>query len=202
MNLNEIEAVWRSSHNQPDPRQTERERSEFVATLRKRDRGFVVGMTLIFTWLVVITGRLLWILVSPDPVRDRIDLTREWAVIPFLLLPWIGAIVFVRQHRQRRYRHQEVTGSIVESLRALVDQSRGAEARMRSMLLLHLMGVPLLALCIAQIRAVGKARPHEVSSMIVVFALCIAVSTACLTWVLFSNRRETRRLQALLAAYR
>jgi len=202
MNLNEIEAVWRSSHNQPDPRQTERERSEFVATLRKRDRGFFVGMILIFTWLVVLTGRLLWVLVSPDPVRDRIDFTREWAVILFLLLPWIAAIVFVRQHRERQSRYQEYTGSIAESLRALVDQSRGAEARMRSMLLLHLVGVPLLALSIAQILAVGKARPQEVSSMIVVFALCIAVSTACLTWALFRNRRETRRLQALLAAYR
>ena len=73
---------------------------------------------------------------------------------------------------------------------------------MRYLLLLHLMGVPLLVLVIAQIRGVGKARPHEVSSRIVVFALCIAVSAGCLTRALFSKRRETRRLQALLAAYR
>lgn len=201
MSFNDIEQAWRSPHNQPTAAQLEQDRLKFTATLRRRDLGFYAGMTLVFGWLTVITGRLIWFLLWPDPAKDRIDFTREWAVVPFLMLPWLGAILFVRQHLRRRAQRPDCERSIADSLRALVEQSRLSVSRMKNMLRLHLIGAPLLALCIQQIYAVGKARPHEVVSMIVFMAAVITISVGCLAYALFRNRRETRRLEALLQSY-
>jgi len=73
--------------------------------------------------------------------------------------------------------------------------------RMKTILGLHLLGAPVLALCIYQIYAVGKARPHEVASMILVMAAVISISVGCLAFAWFRNDRETRRLEGLLQAY-
>ncbi len=201
MNLDDIEHAWHSPHNRPASDQLERDRLIFMNTLRRRNRGFMVGMTLVFVWLTWITVRLLWFLMWPDPAKDRIDFTREWAVVAFLMLPWLGAVFMVRQHRRLRTRHPGVNGSIADNLKALVNQSRGAEARLRSILLLHLVGIPLMALCVWQIRAVGKARPHELNSMVGLFVSVIAISVAGLAYSLYNARRERRRLEALVSGY-
>jgi len=201
MNFADLESVWRSPHNQPAPEQLEKIKMNFVETLRRRDRGFAVSMLLIFGWLTLITGRFAVFLLWPDPAKDQIDFTREWAIIPFLLLPWFGAILLVHQHLRRRAQHPNYERSIADSLRALVEQSRLSTKRMKTMLGLHLIGVPVLALCIHQIYEVGKARPHEVVSMILFMAAVISISVGCLTFAWFRSRRETHRLEAVLQAY-
>lgn len=200
MKFADIENAWRSPHNRPPAAQFEQDRLRFITTLRRRERRFYVGMTLVLTWLTLITGRLIWFLLWPDPAKDRIDFSREWAVVPFLVLPWLGAALLIRQHR-RSARHPDCDCSIADSLRLLIGQGRLSMARMTTLLWLHLIGAPLLALCIRQIYEAGKARPHEIRSMIVAMAAAVSISVGCLTFAWFSNRREARRLEALLQTY-
>jgi hypothetical protein len=201
MNPDDLNALWHSPQNEPAPARLESDRQRFLTTLRQRDRGFRVCMALVFGWLTVVTGRLVWVVVSPTPGRQPIDFTREWAVLLFLALPWLGAILLVRQHRHRSAWHPAAEPSISDSLRALVGQCRGATARVRTLLWLHVLGVPLLAVCLRQIIHAGKAQPHEIPSMIAFFACVVALSMGGLACELWRQRRETRRLERLLQDY-
>jgi hypothetical protein len=201
MNPDDLDALWRSPHNHPAPSRLDDDQARFRATLRRRGRGFRVVLALAVGWLTVVTVRLVWVVLWPAPGRDPIDLTREWAVVLFLALPWAGAILLLHRDRQRRARHPAADRSIVDSLRALIDQSRAAAARVRTILWLHALGVPLLALGIRQLIHAGKARPHEVVSMIGFFAGVVTLSVGCLAFEWWRQRREALRLERVLRDY-
>lgn len=200
MNWTDLETLWRSPHNQLPPPGWERQRNDFLQTYRRRDRGFKFGLALALCWLSLVTGRLFLLLVWPDPVHDRIDWSREWAVVPFLLLPWFGAIWLAYRY-WRRQQHPDYDGSIVASLRALLEQSRGAARRMQMVLGLHLLGVPLLAICLVQLQDVGKTTGNQLTSMIVFMAVVVILSMGGISLSWRAHQRETRRLEGLLLDY-
>jgi hypothetical protein len=151
-----------------------------------------------FTW---VTGRLVAFLIWPDPVQDRIDWSREWAVVPFLLLPWFGAVGMAVRYWRRRREHPDYDRSLAGSLRALLEQSRDSARRLRLMLGIHLVGVPLLALCLVQLQDVGKTTGNQLTSMIVFMAAVVIFSVGGISLSWRSQRREIRRLEGLLRDY-
>lgn len=200
MSMNDIENAWRSPRNQPTPEEIERERAKCLAKLRNRQRGFYVCMALVFTWLTIFTGAMIRHWLWPDAAKNAILFSREWAIVPLLALPWIAAIGFVIQYR-RRSRQVPASGSIADSLRALAAQARLSAGRKKTILWMHLVSTPLLALSVMQIYAAGKARPNEVASMALVFVVLVGTSVAALAYDLRRGRREIDRLESLVQEY-
>lgn len=200
MNWTELETLWRSPHNQPAAPDWDRQRRNVLQAYLRRDRGVRLCLALALFWLSLVTGRLVLFLLWPDPTHDRIDWSREWAVVPFLLLPWFGAVgIAVRYWRRRE--HPDYGQSLVAGLRALLEQSRNAARRLRLMLGMHLVGVPLLALCLVQLQDVGKTTGNQLTSMIVFMAAVVILSVGGISLSWRSHRREIRRLEGLLRDY-
>lgn len=199
MSINDIEDAWRSPKNQPSAEEMERDKARCLATLRKRERGFYVAMALIFAGLTAFTVALVRHWLWPDSPENAIRLGREWALLPLLALPWIGAVTFVRQYRRRGHTRPE--RSIAESVRALAEQARLSASRKQTMLWMHAISTPLLAVAVWQIYQAGKARPNELASMVLVFVVLVGTSVGCLAYDLVASRREVQRLQALVAQY-
>ena len=202
MNFDEIQKTWQSPHNRPSTDQLKRDKMKFISDLKRRNRGLVQGISLIFAAMTLLTGKIVFHLFWPNPSIDKIDLSREWAFVLLLALPWAGAIFFLRQYRCNKAKHPNYERSIADSLRALIDQNAASLSRKKTMFYMHAVGIPVLALCIFQIYNVGKARPHELASMVLVFSFAVAISLAGITYSLFRELAEQRRLEALLRAYK
>jgi hypothetical protein len=201
MNWTELETLWRSPNNQPANPDWDRQRRNVLQAYRRRDRGVQICLGLALFWFTWVTGRLVAFLIWPDPVKDRIDWSREWAVVPFLLLPWFGAVGMAVRYWRRRREHPDYDRSLAGSLRALLEQSRDSARRLRLMLGIHLVGVPLLALCLVQLQDVGKTTGNQLTSMIVFMAAVVIFSVGGISLSWRSQRREIRRLEGLLRDY-
>lgn len=201
MNWTELETLWRSPQNQPAPSDWDRQRRNVLQAYLRRDRGVRLCLALALLWLSLITGRLVWFLLWPDPTQDRIDWNREWAVVPFLLLPWFGAVGIAFRYWRRQREHPDYERSLAAGLRALLEQSRDAARRTRLMLGLHLVGIPLLALCLVQLQDVGKTTGNQLTSIIVFMAAVVTLSVGGISLAWRSHRREIRRLEGLLLDY-
>jgi hypothetical protein len=201
MDLGDLTRVWRSSHNQPSAAQLEEDTMQFTADLRRRHRGFVAFMAFVLAALVLTTGMILFHLIWPGPSDDAVDLTREWAIVPFFLLPWAAWIYFVVQYRRHRRRHPDYDASIRGSVQALLDENR--LARRRNVLIACLQAGFLLTLplIVRQLKAVGKAG----SEIDVMFVLVPAIFGAIMLGMLWNHRRtllpRKRELEALLKSY-
>ena len=157
----------------------------------------VVGAALVF-----ITGKVIVHLIWPSPTVDTIALTREWAVIPLLALPWFGWFLMVRQYRRHRALHPNYQNSISSSVRALLDENRLERTRYKIIACLQLLTVILMPLIVYQLRAVGKAGDEVLVPAFVIFP---AIILAIFLWSTVRYRRKLlprkRELEALLASY-
>ena len=200
MNFADIEQTWRSPPNRPDVGQLETEKMNVVQTLHRRDRGFAIGLTLIFSALIVITATIVRKeIVGTVPVMDY---GREWSVLLLLSLPWLGALWMVRRYRRQLAQQGDYTRSIAASVRALVAQNRFAQARARIILVLQAVCVPILALVIHQLQDVEKMRPHEAASAAALFGMVLTISFVGVWWNYARRLRpEQRRLETVLAGY-
>ena len=87
MNFADIEKTWRSAGNRPSAAQLEKQKMDLIDQLHRRRRASRGLLWLTAIPLVLVTGRLLLHMLWPDPTLDRLDLAREWVVVPFFLLP-------------------------------------------------------------------------------------------------------------------
>jgi len=198
MTFDDLVPVWRSSRNVPDPAQMERHKARIVSHLVKEYRQFLwhVGFTSAMT--IFLAGGF-WQYVRSG---GAFDLQREWASIVFLLLPIGVAVSFVRGFIRHRQQHPRYDLSIVEGLRALLDQNRLSRARLRVSMMVVTVAMALVPVVTYQLQLVGKQRPHETASMLVVFAGAYVASMAVQIWIY--RRRllpENARLQELLGSY-
>lgn len=201
MNFAEIQNAWQSPHNQPAAAELEKQKMELVQTLHRRDRGFVIGMTLIVAALVLMTGLIVRNqMIGGSP--DTIDFKREWSAIVFFGLPWFGAIWILLRYRRLLKQQGNYTGSIADSVSALLEQNRFAQAKTRLILILQAVSLPIIALVIYQLQAVDKMRPHEAISAAMLFGGAMLLALSCMLWELFRKLRpEQRRLEGLLTEY-
>jgi len=201
MDLGDLTRVWRSPHNQPSAAQLEEDKMKFTADLRRRHQGFVAFMACVLAALALTTGTILFHLIWPGPATDSVDLTREWAVIPFFVLPWIAWIYFVVQYRRHRDRHPDCDASIRASLQALLDENRLTRRRHVVIACLQAGFLVILPLIIGQLKAVGKAG----SEIDVMFVLVPVIFGAIMLGMLWNDRHallpRKLELEALLKSY-
>lgn len=153
--------------------------------------------------LVLITARLVLHALWPDPALDRLDLAREWVIVPFFLLPWIGWFLIWRSQRQHEARHGGYAQSIQASVAALLDQNRREGLRSRVVAALLLISLPLIGGVVWQLRAVGKVGDEILIPAFVIYPAYVALMVG---WISWEDARKTRprrkELEGLLSDYR
>lgn len=202
MSFAEIENVWRSPRNRPSAAELEKQKKEFVADLRHRRRRSLGLLCLTFLPLAFITGKLAAHVFWPDPRLDAVDLGREWGVLPFFALPWIGWFYLVRLHWRHHVEHAQDQRSIGASVAALLDENRAERTRCKAVGALLIASVVVLPLVVFQLRAVGKAGDEILLLAFVVYPAYVA---GVLVWLAFHHRRKLKprqhELETLLQAY-
>lgn len=202
MNFADLENTWRSPRNRPTAAEMETHKMKLNDDLRRRHRGFVLFMTCVFGGLLYPTTRLISHLVAPSPALDPINFSREWGFLLLLALPWSAAIYLVWQYRRHRVAHQNYERSIVESVRARLDENRLSRNRLKIASALHGVVLIILPLVVYQLRATGKAGDEILIPAFVLWPLIVAG----IGLALFYNYRrkllpQKRELETLLRSY-
>jgi hypothetical protein len=203
MNFADIEKTWQSAANRPAADQLEKQKMKIIDELRRSRRAQRGLLWVSAIPLVLITARLVLHALWPDPALDRLDLAREWVIVPFFLLPWIGWFLIWRSQRQHEARHGGYAQSIQASVTALLDQNRREGLRSRVVAALLLISLPLIGGVVWQLRAVGKVGDEI---LIPAFVIYPAYVTLMVGWISWEHARKTlprrKELEGLLADYR
>jgi hypothetical protein len=202
MNFDDIQKTWQSPHNRPSAAQLEKDKMKFVTDLRRRRRGNLFFLGLVFALLVFITGKLGMHLLWPEPALDKVDISREWAVIPFFALPWAAWLFMVRLHWRQHVRHPRYDRSINASVSALLDENASERTRYKVIGALLIVSVLILPLIVFQLRSVGKAGGEILLPALVIYPAYVVL---VLLWSAVYYRRKLlprkRELENLLATY-
>lgn len=203
MNFAEIENLWRSPQNRPNAAELEKQKMEFITELRRRRRSACMLLFIAFLPLAFLTGKLVAHILWPDPALDTVDLSREWGVIPFFAVPWIGWFAMLWLYRRHWRAHADYASSISASVAALLDENRTERARYKFIAGLLIASVLLLPLVVYQLRAVGKAGDEILVPAFVIYPAYVA---GMVIWVISYYRRKLlprqRELETLLSSYR
>ncbi|GAB1487624.1 hypothetical protein MASR2M8_00640 [Opitutaceae bacterium] len=197
MSIDDLNRVWKSPANRPAPVESAREREAFITLLQREHRAFRFWVIRAVALLTVITIGLGVSITGDNPF----DLNGEWAVLLLLALPWISAILFIRRQFQHRRTHPDYDQSVAHSVRALLDANRAAQQRSRIVQALLALSAPVMALCIWQLQAADKARPHEAASLATVMATAIVLSSIGVYVQSRRLRPEEKRLTELAAEF-
>lgn len=195
MTLAEIEKVWHSDHNAPSREQMNEHHERFVATIRKRRRTALMDLAFLALVLALLFGSLLQFIGS----GGAFDAKREWASLLFLTLPVLVLLLVARRYLDHVRRYENYTSSIAQSLRAFLDETRLQLWRLQVAMLGFTGGMLLLPVITAQLQDVGKQRPNESLSMIVLFGIAYVVSMAVMYMKWRRLRSELPRLTQLVA---
>ncbi len=195
MSYDEMKNLWKSPDNRPTPEETERQREVLVASLKKDHRAFYLRVGLAMTLMLVPLVGMVKHVIEGGPFAFN----REWAVLVLFALPWIGAVLFIRRQLRHRRMHGNYERSVGQTLRAALDANHAAQQRAKIMQGLLALSAPVMALCIWQLQAVGKARPHEAASLATLMAIVIAASWGGIFWDARKLRPQEKKLEALVA---
>lgn len=203
MNFADIENAWRSPHNRPDAAALEKQKMQFLTELRRNRRATRGLLFLSAVPLVFFTTKIALHLVAPNPALVRVDLTREWAILPFFALPWIGWFALLREYVAGGRGHIGEDTSIQTSVAALLAEIRSqrrAHLIVGVLLVLSAIVLPLIA---HQLRAVGKVGD---GILLPAYILYPAYVLGMIAWVVWQDRRKLRpresELRAVLESYR
>lgn len=199
MDFERLERAWNGPANTPDEAASAYVLGEMMDTLKKRRQattrftGFI-GMVLVF-WAAVIVWKM-----SVDPFP--FDVSREWAIIPLILLPWIGLFLIKRRQRLHLTAHPDPYASAPATLRALLDENLTARRRLVITSGLMLAGIIIVAAALNQLVAVGKMTPDNVMQGSIAFGVLMAAIAAYKAWHYTRVLKpEGERLQRLLSDY-
>ena len=203
MNFDDIQKTWQSPHNRPDAAQLERDKVKFVADLRRRRRGNLLFLALIFVMLVAVTARLGVHLLEPASAAGATDLSREWSVVLILSLPWLGWLALAGVCWRHHARNPHHGRSIHASVSALLDENRAERMRYKIIACLLIASVAAAPLVVFQLQAVGKAGDEIWFPALVLYpAYVAAVLVSCALRYRRKLLPRKRELEALLATYR
>ncbi|MES2708887.1 MAG: hypothetical protein V4726_19995 [Verrucomicrobiota bacterium] len=198
MNNNELENIWNSPANRPEPAAVTAQMEQYLKRLRGRHRGFVIITSLAGLWLAVILIRLGYFVAGGGALR----LSQEWGAVGMLLLPLTVLIVFAVQFRRHCRVNAEPERSIHTSLLALLDENRLARLRLKIIAGLYAAVMLIIPLVVHQLRAAGKAGDEI---LVPAFVLLPLLLLALLCGLIFHYRTRLlprhRELKELLAAY-
>jgi hypothetical protein len=175
---------------------------ELVNELHRKRRASRGLLWLTAIPLILVTGRLLVHAIWPNPALDRLDLAREWMVVPFFLLPWAGWLLIWRSHRQHTARHADYARSIQAGVAALLDENRRERLRAQVVIALLLISLPLMGGVVWQLRAVGKMGDEVLIPAFVIYPTYVVLMVG---WIAWEYSRKTRprqkELEGLLSDY-
>jgi Na+/pantothenate symporter len=194
MTFADIETIWKSAGNAPKGDEMNRYHEQLVTTIRKQRRASLTGLVLVAVVLAFQIGSF----VQFARGGGAFDLTREWAVLLFLLLPVLVLAIVARRYLVHLHRHENYTVSIADSLRTSLDDVRSQLSRLRISMVGFTAGMILLPLITAQLQEVGKQRPHEALSMIIAFGVIYVASMVGMYSKWRRLRSERERLQRIV----
>ena len=105
---------------------------KLVSELRRRHRASRGLLWISALPLVIITFKIIGHALWPDPAHTPMNWEREWAVLPFVALPWVGWFIMLRLHLRHQRRHPDYDRSISASVAASLDDNQTERTRSRS----------------------------------------------------------------------
>jgi len=196
MNYEALQAAFASSGNNPSAAASAYVMAEAQTTLTQRAQN--VRRMLVFAGVMLTIPLALMGVDMLTGQVDAIDLTREWGLIPFALIPFIALFVIA----QRAAPKAPPSGSLLQTFRAV--RAENTAARLRIVIIGGSMIVfaPLLLVLLNQLVDTGKMAPHEMQSAALVLGSALALS-ACWMSVKYLTQLapERRHLDALIAQY-
>lgn len=196
MDYESLRNAWASNANNPSAAASAHIVAEAQAKLANRRMqlrhmlvfaGVMLTIPLALMGVDLLTGQV-----------DSIDLTREWGLIPFALIPFIALILIA----QRAAPQGAPTGTLLETFRALRADNDAARLRIFIIGGAQLMFAPLLFVLLNQLVATGKMAPHEMQSAAWVLGGALACGAV---WMIVKYvaqlAPERRHLDALITQY-
>lgn len=195
MNLNEMQNVWNSPRNNLPTEEQHRLADQFARQMIRRRRFQSVWLINTFVWLTVIT-----VLAIRTVAVGQTTPSQEWGLFPLLLVPWGFAIHFLRRYLKPIVPMTHGEMSIADSLRAALASNQETRAHVKLVGVLYVIMIPLLALGMRQLHAVGKVSERELTSMAIFFGAVLLFGGLGIAVRYFIRLRpQQRRLNALLA---
>jgi hypothetical protein len=195
MNLNEMQSAWNSPRNNLPTEEQQRLARQFTRQMIRRRRFQALWLINTFVWLTVITGLAIWTIAVGKAKPGQ-----EWGLFPLLIVPWAFALHFLRRHLKPVSTPARGEFSIADSLRAALGSNRTEQSHLKRVAALFAIMIPLLALSMQQLHAVGKASSRELISMAVLFGGILLLSGAGIAARYFGRvLPQQRQLNALLA---
>lgn len=174
MNFNELQNIWNAGGNEPTSVQREKLTKQFVATLRRQRRNQLIWLVWTFFLLTVMTGFVSWIVFG----TDKVDLAREWGIIPLMLIPWSVTVLFLKRFLKPAVPLCRGDVAISDALAAAAAANRAAQWRSKIMGVMYAVFIPVLACGVWQLHSVGKTSSREMLSMTIFFAVVLGLSAA------------------------
>jgi hypothetical protein len=202
VNFDDISQTWQSPNNRPTKAQLEDMKMNMESELRRRRRSNLGLLVISLCPLLFFTAKIVLHLVWPQPDHTPVDLSREWAVLPFFALPWIGWLVLAALQRTHSAQHHSYNASIAATVTALLDENRHQQTRHKLVCVLLALSVPALGLVVYQLRSVGKVGNEIIIPACVIYPLYVLGMVLWLRWH-HVNRTvpRQRELESLLHDY-
>jgi hypothetical protein len=198
MNFAELEMIWNSGGNQPSAGQREKITRHALEWVRRQRRHQGIWLVWTFGVLTVLTSFAGWVLFG----TDKVDLGREWGVIPLLLLPWTFAVIFLKRFLKPEMAVVRGDMPIAEALGQAIRTNEASQFRLRAMGVLYAVFVPVLAVGMWQLHLAGKASSRELFSMAVFFGGVLLLSGAgVFARYRFRLKPQHQQLKAVLGYY-
>ena len=168
MNLNEMQNAWNSPRNNLPTEAQQRLADKFARQMIHRRRFQSVWLINTFVSLTIIT-----VLAIRMVAVGQTTPSQEWGLFPLLLVPWGFAIHFLRRYLKPvgPLTHGEM--SIMDSLRAALASNQEMRSHQKLVGVLYIIMIPLLALAMRQLYAVGKVSERELTSMALFFGAAL-----------------------------
>ena len=129
----------------------------------------------------------------------KVDLEQEWALFPMLIVPWAFAFHFLRRFLNPPTSSAPGEFAVADAFRAALNSNRAEQSRLKLVGILFAIMIPVLAVCMWQLREAGKASSREVASMTVLFGGILLLSSAGIAARYFKRiLPEQKQLRALL----
>ena len=194
MNLNEMQSVWNSPRNNLPTEAQQQLADQFSRHMMRRRRFQSIWLINTFAWLTIITVLAIWTVTVGQTTP-----TQEWGLFPLLLALWGFAIHFLRRYLKPAAPMTRGEVSIVDSLRAALASNHETRSHLKLVGVLYVIMIPLLALAMRQLHAVGKVSERELTSMAIFFGAALLLGAAGIAFRYYARLQpQQKRLDALL----
>ncbi|HTI99701.1 MAG TPA: hypothetical protein VL527_12540 [Dongiaceae bacterium] len=196
MNANEMHSAWNSHRNNLPPEAQQRLVGQFTQQTIRRRRFQTFWLIHTFAWLTIIT-----VLGIAAVLTGKTRLAHEWGLLPLLLIPWAFAIHFLRWFLRAALPTTPGELPVTESLRLALVSNQAQQTHLKLVAGLFAIMIPVLAMTLCQLYAVGKVSANDMVSMTVFFGAVLGLSAAGIAVRYFARLLpQQRQLKTLLAA--